>query len=222
MLCSRSASLTSSTRMSSDIASRNLRRFSAARSVSDLRLDLRQLGDAVDHPRDIVAEQLLDLLGGGDGVLDRVVEDRGRDRLVVEVEVGQDARDFDRVAEIGVARGALLAAVRLERKDVGAVEQRFVSVGIVAQNPIDQFVLAQHLLSKMPEPRCFATKIAKILAATRRSRPARGGLVRLGVALRQAVGVERLTAGGERRQLADALRRRAGTGSGRARAPSTR
>ena len=34
MLCNRSASLTSSTRMSSDIASRNLRRFSAARSFS--------------------------------------------------------------------------------------------------------------------------------------------------------------------------------------------
>ena len=34
MLCSRSASFTSSTRMSPDMARRNLRRFSAARSLS--------------------------------------------------------------------------------------------------------------------------------------------------------------------------------------------
>ena len=57
-----------------------------------LRLDLGQLGDAVDQPGDVLAEQPLDLLGGGDRVLDRVVEDRGDDRLVVEMEVGEDAR----------------------------------------------------------------------------------------------------------------------------------
>ena len=71
--------------------------------VLGLRLDLGELGDAVDQPRDVGAEQLLDLLGRGDRVLDRVVEDRGDDRLVVEMQVGQDAGDLDRVAEIGIA-----------------------------------------------------------------------------------------------------------------------
>jgi hypothetical protein len=66
-----------------------------------LRLDLRQLGDSVDQPGDRGAEALLDLFGGSDRVLDRVMQDRGRDRLVVELQVGQNARDFDRVAEIG-------------------------------------------------------------------------------------------------------------------------
>ena len=60
--------------------------------VFGLRLDLAELGDAVDQPRDVLAEQPLDLLGRRERVLDRVVEDRGDDRLVVELEVGEDAR----------------------------------------------------------------------------------------------------------------------------------
>ena len=112
--------------------------------VLRLRLDLGELGDAVDQPRDVLAEQLLDLFGGRQRVLDRVVEDRGDDRLVVELEVGEDAGDFDRVAEIGVARGARLGAVRLHREDIGAVDQRLVGVGIVGPDLLDQFILAQH------------------------------------------------------------------------------
>jgi hypothetical protein len=46
--------------------------------------------------RDIGAEQLLDLLRRRERVLDRVVQQRGDDRLVVELQVGEDARDFDR------------------------------------------------------------------------------------------------------------------------------
>ena len=78
--------------------------------VLALRLDLGELGDAVDQPRDIVAEMLLDLLRRRQRVLDRVVEDGGDDRLVVEMEVGEDAGDLDRMAEIGIARGAVLAS----------------------------------------------------------------------------------------------------------------
>ena len=99
--------------------------------IFGLRLDLRQLGDAVDEPRDRRPEALLDLLGGRQRILDRVVEDRGGDRLVVELEVGQYAGDLDRMAEIGIAAGALLAAMRLHRKDIGTVEQRLVGVRIV-------------------------------------------------------------------------------------------
>ena len=112
--------------------------------VLRLRLDLAELGDAVDQPRDVLAEQLLDLLGRRERVLDRVVEDGGGDRLVVELEVGEDARDLDRVAEIGVARGAHLGAVRLHREDVGAVDQPLVRVGIVGPDLLDQLILSQH------------------------------------------------------------------------------
>ena len=145
MLCSRSASFTSSTRMSSDMASRNLRRFSAARWLSRLRLDL---ADSLVTPSTsratFVAEQLLDLLAGRERVLDRVVEDGGDDRLVVEVQVGEDAGHLDRVAVIRIAGGALLGAVRLHREDVGAVDHRLVGVRIVAPDLLDQFILPQH------------------------------------------------------------------------------
>ena len=109
-----------------------------------LRLDLRKLGDAVDQARHGRPEALLDLLVCRHRILDRVVEDGGGDRLVVEVEVGEDARHLDRVAEIRIARGALLAAVRLHREDVGAIEQRLIGIGVVAQDPIDQLILSQH------------------------------------------------------------------------------
>src|SRR3546814_16425003 len=70
--------------------------------VLGLRLDLGKLGDAVHQPGDILPEQPEYLLRRGDGVLDRVVKDRGRDRLVVEVEVGQYARDLDQIGRAHV------------------------------------------------------------------------------------------------------------------------
>ena len=112
--------------------------------VLGLGLDLRQLGHPVDQPRDVLAEQLLDLLGRRERVLDRVVEDRGDDRLVVELEVGEDPGDLDRVAEIGVAAGPHLGAVGLHREDVGAVDQPLVGIGVIGANLLDQFILAQH------------------------------------------------------------------------------
>ena len=144
MLCSRSASLTSSTRMSSRQREQELAQVLGGALILRLRLDLRQLGDAVDQPGDVWPEQFLDLLGGGDRVLDRVVEDGGDDRLVVELQVGEDAGDLDRMAEIGVARGADLGAVRLHREDVGAVDQPLVGIGIVGPDLLDQLILSQH------------------------------------------------------------------------------
>ena len=109
-----------------------------------LRLDLAELGDAIDHARNLGAEQPLDLVIGGDGILDRVVQNRGRDRLAVEPQVGEDARHLDRMAEIRVAAGALLTAMRLHREDIGAVEQFLVHVGVVAADPLDELILSQH------------------------------------------------------------------------------
>ncbi len=109
-----------------------------------LRFDLRELGHPVDQPGNVLAEQSLDLFGRGERVLDRVVEDGGGDRLVVELQVGEDPGDFDRVAEIRVAAGAHLRSVRLHREDVGAVDQTLVGVGVVGSNLLDQLILAQH------------------------------------------------------------------------------
>ena len=141
MLCSRSASLTSRTRMSSDMASRNLRRFSAARWLSLCASILESLVTPSTRRATFLPNSFLISAGRRERVLDRVVEDGGDDRLVVELQVGEDAGDLDRVAVIGVARGAGLAAVRLHREDVGAVDQRLVGVGVVAPDLLDQFIL---------------------------------------------------------------------------------
>ena len=77
-----------------------------------LELDLVELGDAVDELGDLLPESLGDLVLGDRRVLDDVVQDRGDHRLGVEVQVGEDVGDRDRVGDVGLAGAALLALVR--------------------------------------------------------------------------------------------------------------
>ena len=107
-------------------------------------LDLRKLGDPIDQPRDIGAEIRLDIVDRRQRVLHRIVEQGGHDRFLVELQVGHQPGDFDRVAEIGIAARAGLRAVLLHGIDIGAVEQRLVGVGVVFLDPFHKFVLAQH------------------------------------------------------------------------------
>jgi len=93
---------------------------------------------------DLRAERPVDVVAGDLGVFDRVVQHGRDDRGVVELELGQDRRDFEGMGEVGIARGALLRAMRLHRKDVGAIEQVFIGVGIIAADPFHQFVLPHH------------------------------------------------------------------------------
>ena len=121
-----------------------------------LQLDPRQLGDAVDQPRDLRTEHALDVVEGRDRVLDRVVQQPGDDRGAVELHLGEDAGDLDRMGEIGVARGAQLRAMRLHRIDVGTVERVLVGVRIVGFDPLDQLELPHHdehlAVSSSPRP----------------------------------------------------------------------
>jgi hypothetical protein len=87
-----------------------------------LEFDLLQLGQAVDQVRDLRAEALdqlflLDVL-----VLDHVVQQRGHDGLGVELPVGADLGDGDRVGDIGFARLAYLAEVHLVGEAVGFLD----------------------------------------------------------------------------------------------------
>ena len=107
-------------------------------------VELLQLGQALDQLADIRAEQLVDLLAGRRGVLDRVVQQRDGDRRLVEMHVGEDRRDFERMREIGIAGSAPLVAMLLHGIDIGLVEQRLVDVGLVALNALDKLVLTHH------------------------------------------------------------------------------
>ena len=74
-------------------------------------LNLRQLGDAVDELGDLGAEALLDVGQAVLGVLGDVVEERRLDRGRVDPELGQDLGRGDRVGDVRLAGGALLALV---------------------------------------------------------------------------------------------------------------
>ena len=108
-------------------------------------VELLELGEALDQRGDFGAEQPVDFLACRRRVLDRVVQHRRDDRRVVEAQIGEDSRDFQRMAEIGVAGSAQLSAMRLHGVDVGAVQQVLVGVRIVFPNAIDKLVLSHHV-----------------------------------------------------------------------------
>ena len=108
--------------------------------LAALELDPRQLRHALDELRDLVAELGAHFLDVGVGVLDHVVEQRGGDRLLVEVELGADLRGAPRVVDEVLARAALLALVRGRGEGEGPREQVAVDVRVVGSDGLDQLV----------------------------------------------------------------------------------
>ena len=103
-----------------------------------------QLGQPLDQRADLVAEHLVDLGAGGLGILDGVVQQRRDDGGIVELEIGEDRRDLERMREIGIAGCAGLRAMRLHGIDIGAVQQILVGVRVVGADAFDQIVLPHH------------------------------------------------------------------------------
>ena len=103
-----------------------------------------QLCQPLHQRADLVSEDGVDLGAGGLGILDGIVQQRGHDGGIVELEVGEDRRDLERVREIGIPGGAGLRAMRLHRVDIGAIEQILVGVRIVRPDAFDQIVLPHH------------------------------------------------------------------------------
>ena len=90
--------------------------------------DLGQLRDAVDEARDLLAEALLDLVERRRRVLDRVVQQRGAERLGVEQHPGADPRDANRVDDELLARAAALVGVVLAGEDERLLDARAVDL----------------------------------------------------------------------------------------------
>ena len=70
-----------------------------------------QLGDALDQLGHSRAEERRDLVEGGGGVLDAVVQQGGDDRVGVQTDLRDDLRNGERVDDVGGAVLALLAFV---------------------------------------------------------------------------------------------------------------
>ena len=126
------------------MATRSLRKFSACSAFLVTRSSFLILVRPSTRVADLLAELLVDLGARDVGVLDHVVQQGRGDGGVVELELGQDRRDFEGMGEEGIAGGALLVAVRLHGVDVGAVEQRLVGARVVLLDPLHQLVLAHH------------------------------------------------------------------------------
>ena len=126
MLCRRSASLIE---QHADVAGDGDQQLAEVLRLLGLlgdEVEPLDLGQAIDERADLLAEHLVDLGARDVGILDHVVQQGRGDGGVVELELGEDRRDFERMGEVGIAGGALLVAVRLHGVDVGAVQQRLV------------------------------------------------------------------------------------------------
>ena len=121
-----------------------------------------------------MAEHPVDLGAGGVGILDGVVQQRRRYGGVVELEIGENRGDFEGMGNVGVARRALLLAVRAHGIDIGAVEQLLVGLRIVLLDPVEQLVLPH--LARFERVRRRLAGHRQQIRAARRRRP-RPGLV---------------------------------------------
>ena len=92
------------------------------RLVARLEDDAGELGDPVDEAGHLVAELAAHLLEGGAGVLHRVVEQGGAQRLGVEAHAGADLRHAHRVGDEVLTRLAPLVGVVLAGEDEGALD----------------------------------------------------------------------------------------------------
>ena len=93
---------------------------------------------------DVVAEGLANALDGGEGVFDDVVEQPGGDADDVQLHVGEDVGDLERMDQVGLAGMADLSLVLEGRKHVGPAEQLEVRVGAVAPDLFEQVLEANH------------------------------------------------------------------------------
>ena len=90
--------------------------------------------------RDLRPELGAQLVELGLGVLDDVVQERGRDRLLVEVELGADPRDAPRVVDELLAGAAHLAAVAALGDLERAADQVPVDVRVVGLDAREQLL----------------------------------------------------------------------------------
>ena len=108
MLCSRSASLMSTTRTSETMASSILRTFSAWRSSRLANWILSILVTPSTMCATWSPNALGDLGGGGRRVFDGIVEQGGGDGGRVQLHLRQDFSNFKRMNNVGLAGGAHL------------------------------------------------------------------------------------------------------------------
>jgi hypothetical protein len=97
-----------------------------------------ELGDPVDELRHLGAEPLLDVAEAELGVLGNVMQERGLDRDEVDPELRERLRRGDRVRDVVLAGGALLACVRLDGEVERVADPGEIRLGIVRSDRCQQ------------------------------------------------------------------------------------
>ncbi len=116
----------------------------------------------------------LAISGGGDvGVFDGVVQQAGGDGGGVHLHLGEDLADFERMDDVGLAGGALLAFVLLDAELPGAADEVEVVVGAVAVDGVEQ--LSKRAASGSSSAASFAGSGAVGLSASRATTSAGSG-----------------------------------------------
>ena len=108
-----------------------------------------QLGQALDQSADFATEQLVDFLACRRGVFDRVMQHGGNNRRVVEFQIGQNGRHFQRMRKIRIARRALLRAMGFHRIDIGAIQKVFVGLRVIAPHAFNEVHLPNHVAHRL-------------------------------------------------------------------------
>ena len=101
------------------------------------------------------------------------MQHRGDDGRIVELEISQYRRHFERVRKEQIAGRAFLRAVRLHRIDISAIEQILVGIRIVLPHAIDKFVLSHHGFDR-PRWRSGQAAAMALISALREARASRG------------------------------------------------
>ena len=112
----------------------------------------RNLRDAIDELRDVVAEMLLESLLRRESVFQNIMEKADRDRRLVETHLREDVRDVQRMDEVWLARAAHLTAMLARRKDVRSLKQLLVEVRLVALDFVEDVLEADHGLGRCNKP----------------------------------------------------------------------
>jgi hypothetical protein len=115
-----------------------LRTFSAWRSSRLGELDFVDFGDALDDVGDLLAEFGDDVFGGDRGVFDGVVEEAGGDGGGVELHLGEDEGDLQRMEDVGLAGGAELAVMVLEAELPGLADDVGVVGGTIGVDGVQE------------------------------------------------------------------------------------
>ena len=111
-----------------------------------------QLGDAIDQVGDLGPECLGQVLLGGPGILDRVMQKRGDDGRVVQPHFRQDGGNGDGMGEVRLARMAELAFVHPHPVFVGVADQAGIAARVVVADKRDKVFDVDHSWPKTPVP----------------------------------------------------------------------